>query len=189
MLTDAITSLVTQYLDPHDLLAWLLTFMVFDILTGIAASFREGRIASSIAWVGIWKKVATALGVLFTVIVDPFVRAYAAGYDPHMSLFAALGFIGVEAFSIVENLGRCGVQTDLLARYLPKAAPKTDPVSTAAGVAATVVATVASTAAAVVAAASTNETTAPIVRKLTDEAVQQIADEIEARMKKESGAA
>lgn len=125
MLTDAITQFVTHYLDPRDLLAWLLVFMGFDIATGVIASLKEGRINSSIAWKGVWKKAATVMALLFVIVAMPFVSAYGGGFDPHIDVAVTIGFVLVEFASIVENLARCGVKTDFLSRYFEKVgAPK-----------------------------------------------------------------
>lgn len=107
-MTDIITSLIHTWLDPRDLLSYLLFLMGVDIVTGVIASARLRRIASSVAWAGITRKAATATAVLFVMAIEPFIKAQ-LGKDLGVSWLIVMGFVGVEALSIIENLSRAGV--------------------------------------------------------------------------------
>lgn len=107
-MTEALASLINQYFDPRDLLAYLLLFMGFDILTGLFASARERRIASSVAWKGIARKAGTVSAVFFLMALEPLVKEQ-LNRDLGIAWLVTMGFVGVEVLSVIENLSRSGV--------------------------------------------------------------------------------
>lgn len=127
-MTDALTHLIHTYLDPKDLLAYLLFLMFVDIVTGIIASAKHGKIASSVAWSGITRKAATAVAVLFVLAIEPLLSVQ-MGRELGVSWLITMGFVGVEALSIIENLSRSGVKlptslTDAFAKLVPQTEKK-----------------------------------------------------------------
>lgn len=123
-MTAALETLINNYFDPRDLLSYLLLFMGFDILTGLIASARERRIASSVAWKGIARKAGTLSAIFFLTALEPFVKAQ-MGRDIGISWVVSLGFVGVEALSVIENLSRAGVTLpDVVRETFENVAPR-----------------------------------------------------------------
>jgi len=85
------------------LLSILLTFVVLDYLSGVAAAAKEGRLRSDVGLWGIPKKVA-----IFAVVAVAHLVDTALG-DAHLFRDAAVFFyLANELLSITENLGRMG---------------------------------------------------------------------------------
>src|SRR4051812_31852438 len=82
----------------------LLLFVALDYLTGVAAAFKEGRLASHIGFQGITMKV----GIFAIVAVAHQVDAMLG--DGHIFRDGTVMFyIANEALSIIENAGRMGL--------------------------------------------------------------------------------
>jgi toxin secretion/phage lysis holin len=85
------------------LLSILLTFVVLDYLSGVAAAAKEGRLRSDVGLWGIARKVA-----IFAVVAVAHLVDSALG-DAHLFRDAAVFFyLANELLSITENLGRIG---------------------------------------------------------------------------------
>ena len=86
------------------LLTILLTFVVLDYVTGVAAAAKEGKLSSEVGLWGIPKKVA-----IFAVVAVAHLVDTALG-DAHLFRDAAIFFyLANELLSVTENLGRIGV--------------------------------------------------------------------------------
>jgi len=85
------------------LLSILLTFVVLDYLSGVAAAAKEGMLRSDVGLWGIARKVA-----IFAVVAVAHLVDSALG-DAHLFRDAAIFFyLANELLSITENLGRIG---------------------------------------------------------------------------------
>jgi toxin secretion/phage lysis holin len=86
------------------LLSILLTFVVFDYITGVVAAGKEGKLSSEVGLWGIPKKIA-----IFAIVAVAHLVDTALG-DAHLFRDAAIFFyLANELLSITENLGRIGV--------------------------------------------------------------------------------
>lgn len=86
------------------LLTILLTFVVFDYVTGFAAAAKEGRLNSEVGAWGIAKKVG-----IFAIVAVAHLVDTALG-DAHLFRDAAIFFfLANELLSVIENAGRIGV--------------------------------------------------------------------------------
>lgn len=86
------------------LLTILLTFVIFDYMTGVAAAAKEGKLNSETGMWGIVRKVGIFVIVAVAHLVD---RALG---DAHLFRDAAIFFfLSNELLSVIENLGRVGV--------------------------------------------------------------------------------
>lgn len=86
------------------LLGVLLTFIVIDYFSGIAASGFEGKLSSRVGAKGIAKKV-----FIFAIVAIAHLVDTALG-DGHLFRDAAIFFyVANELISITENAGRMGV--------------------------------------------------------------------------------
>ena len=85
------------------LLSILLTFVVLDYLSGVAAAAKEGNLRSDVGLWGIAKKVA-----IFAIVAAAHMVDTALG-DAHLFRDAVIFFyLANELLSITENLGRMG---------------------------------------------------------------------------------
>jgi len=101
----AVSGAVASYLFGgwSSLLSILLTFVVLDYLSGIAAAAKEGKLRSDIGLWGIARKVAIFAVVAVAHLVDSTLG------DAHLFRDAAVFFyLANELLSITENLGRVG---------------------------------------------------------------------------------
>jgi len=101
----AVTGSLTSYLFGgwSSLLSILLTFVVLDYISGVAAAAREGGLRSDVGLWGIARKVA-----IFAVVAVAHLVDSALG-DAHLFRDAAIFFyLANELLSITENLGRIG---------------------------------------------------------------------------------
>lgn len=106
----------------HNLLALYLTFIFWDFVTGVLASWLTGKTSSNIAFRGIGKKLMGLAAVGFGHAIDLFLLGAGAGQSPGtaQALVTRL-MIGYEFLSITENLAAAGIMlprslTDLMAR-------------------------------------------------------------------------
>lgn len=84
----------------------LLLVMVVDIVSGIMKGIQKKRLKSSIMSLGIMKKAAIILAVIFAGLLDNLVNAGNAVFAVMMTWLA----IGNESLSIIENLAQMGVK-------------------------------------------------------------------------------
>ena len=85
------------------LLSILLTFVVLDYVTGVAAAAKEGKLNSEVGAWGIVRKVGIFVIVAVAHLVD---RALG---DAHLFRDAAIFFyLANELLSMIENTGRLG---------------------------------------------------------------------------------
>ena len=85
------------------LLTILLTFVVLDYITGVAAAAKEGKLNSEVGAWGIVRKVGIFVIVAIAHLVD---RALG---DAHLFRDAAIFFyLANELLSMIENTGRLG---------------------------------------------------------------------------------
>lgn len=91
------------------LLPILFIFMVIDQVTGLLASYIEGKLSSKVGTKGIAKKVFILCIIAAAHLIDQ-VFASSGMYDGQMVRDAAIFFyLGNEMLSFVENAGRMGV--------------------------------------------------------------------------------
>jgi toxin secretion/phage lysis holin len=85
------------------LLSILLTFVVFDYVTGFVAAAKEGKLNSEVGAWGIAKKVG-----VFAIVAAAHLVDTALG-DAHLFRDAAIFFfLANELLSVIENAGRIG---------------------------------------------------------------------------------
>ena len=84
----------------------LLTFIVFDYISGVMAAFKQKKVSSSIGFIGILKKVGILMAVGVAHVLDVYVLKQGAVLMTATQLF----FIANEGLSILENLGEIGVR-------------------------------------------------------------------------------
>lgn len=85
------------------MLSILLTFVVLDYLSGIAAAGKEGKLRSDVGLWGIAKKV-----MIFGIVAVAHLIDSAMG-DAHLFRDAAIFFyLANELLSLIENAGRLG---------------------------------------------------------------------------------
>jgi toxin secretion/phage lysis holin len=91
------------------LLLVLLVFMGIDYVTGIIASFIEGKLSSKIGFRGILKKVAIILIVVASHMID--LALIVEGFTTKEMIMDSVVFfyLGNELLSFTENAGRMGV--------------------------------------------------------------------------------
>ena len=85
-------------------LTTLVTMLVIDYITGLAAAYMNNELNSRIGFKGIIKKVLRLIIVAAAVQVDRVTGAH--GYIRNTVI---LFFIANEGISILENSGKCGV--------------------------------------------------------------------------------
>lgn len=87
------------------LLQWLIAFMIFDYLTGLAAAVRRKRVDSEVMY---WGGLRKALMLVVIAIATGFDQL-AAGDMPFFRTMAIYYYLSREGLSVVENLGLLGV--------------------------------------------------------------------------------
>ena len=85
-------------------LTTLVTMLIIDYITGLAAAYMNNELSSRIGFKGIIKKVLRLIIVAAAVQVDRVTGAH--GYIRNTVI---LFFIANEGISILENSGKCGV--------------------------------------------------------------------------------
>lgn len=91
------------------LLPILLVFMVIDQVSGLLASYVEGKLSSKVGTRGIAKKIFILCVIVVANGIDQ-VLATSGMYDGQVVREAAIFFyLGNELLSFVENAGRMGV--------------------------------------------------------------------------------
>lgn len=86
------------------LLQVLLTLMVIDQISGLLASYKEGKLSSKVGFKGIAKKVVTLLVIVVAHNLD---EAFGTGETIRDA--AIFFYIANELLSFIENVGRIGV--------------------------------------------------------------------------------
>ncbi|KKN74799.1 hypothetical protein LCGC14_0386920 [marine sediment metagenome] len=92
----------------------LLICQILDVVSGLLAANNRHELRSALAWRGIRNKVLTWIVVLLVYQLQ--VQAVGAVLSdtqvpgPMLAGFAAIGFAGAEAMSIVENALRSGLK-------------------------------------------------------------------------------
>lgn len=100
----ALGGLITNYLGGWDtVMRALLTFVVLDYLTGLAAAWYERKLDSGVGARGILKKI-----LLFAVVGLAYQIDKSLGQEVFRSL-ATWFYLANEALSVLENVGRAGV--------------------------------------------------------------------------------
>ncbi|MEH7082972.1 phage holin family protein [Neobacillus drentensis] len=93
----------------------VLSFILFDVLTGLLAAAKEGKLNSSINYIGMIRKVGEFIALAFLVFVDAYVGA--------KGLIIKLGvgmIVAYEAMSIIENFSRIGIDMKFLTKYFDR---------------------------------------------------------------------
>ena len=85
-------------------LTTLVTMLVIDYITGLAAAYMNNELNSKIGFKGIIKKVLRLIIVAAAVQVDRV-----TGANGYIRNTVILFFIANEGISILENAGKCGV--------------------------------------------------------------------------------
>lgn len=81
----------------------LLTLMIVDVLTGLAAAFVKQTVSSKISWNGMVRKATTILIVAASDLLEPVL----GGAD--ISQVVVVAFMIAEGLSIIENASLAGV--------------------------------------------------------------------------------
>ncbi len=81
----------------------LVLFVVFDYITGLAAAWKEKTLDSNVGLFGIAKKIMLFIPVAIGFWLDQF-----TGQEILRNI-AIFFYMSNEGISILENLGRCGV--------------------------------------------------------------------------------
>jgi toxin secretion/phage lysis holin len=89
-----------------------LSFIFFDILTGLLAAAAEKKINSSINYIGLIRKVGLFIALAFLVFMDAYVRAH--GYIIKLGIGLIVTYEGI---SIVENFSRLGINIKFITKY------------------------------------------------------------------------
>ncbi|WP_397537832.1 phage holin family protein [Rummeliibacillus pycnus] len=89
-----------------------LSFIIFDIVTGLLASAVEKKLNSSVNYIGLIRKVGLFVALAFLVFVDAFVDA--KGYVIKLGVGLIVAY---EGMSVVENLSRIGINIKFVTKY------------------------------------------------------------------------
>jgi toxin secretion/phage lysis holin len=92
-----------------------LSFIFFDIITGLLAAAAEKKINSSINYIGLIRKVGLFVALAFLVFMDAYVSAH--GYIIKIGIGMIVAY---EGMSIIENLSRLGINIKFLTKYFDK---------------------------------------------------------------------
>ncbi|WP_255293632.1 phage holin family protein [Bacillus wiedmannii] len=99
----AMYSFATGYIDQGiQILLWV---MVIDVVSGLMKGYQQHRLKSAIMGMGIIKKGAILLSIVFASLLDMFLNDGQAVFRTMMIWIA----VGNESLSIVENLTAMGV--------------------------------------------------------------------------------
>jgi toxin secretion/phage lysis holin len=91
------------------LLPILLVFMVIDQLTGLLASFIEGKLSSKVGFKGIIKKVVILCVIVTCNLIDQAFIIQGIYEGQIVRDGAVFFYLGNELLSFIENAGRAGV--------------------------------------------------------------------------------
>ena len=83
----------------------LLTFMVFDYLTGLMCGVESKTLSSAVGFKGILKKVSILLILSIGVMLDNLI----SGGQPLFKTMICYFYISNEGISILENISKLGV--------------------------------------------------------------------------------
>lgn len=86
------------------LLQILLTFVLFDYLSGLTAAYIEGKLNSKVGFIGIAKKVTIFCIVAVSHSIDKMI-----GMDSVVQNAVICFYLSNESLSFLENAGRIGV--------------------------------------------------------------------------------
>lgn len=108
---------IAQIFNGYDLiLEILLMFIFLDYLTGMLKALSTKTLASDVGWKGIAKKVGILIVVIVGCKLDLILETGST-----IRTAVIMGYIAVEAISIVENLDMLGVPIpDVIKKYLAK---------------------------------------------------------------------
>jgi toxin secretion/phage lysis holin len=90
----------------------ILSFIAFDIVTGLLASAKQRKLSSKVNFNGMIKKIAELLGMMFFTLCDAYFKSNGK--------IVALGtsiIVGYEVLSIVENFDRIGFNINFISKY------------------------------------------------------------------------
>lgn len=91
----------------------LLFFNALDLATGTLVALHDGKVESPRMLVGVLKKLAMWLALAVAYRVDVLLFK-----DATVFISGAFLFIANEGLSIVENLGKLGIEAEFLSKYL-----------------------------------------------------------------------
>ena len=92
---------------------WGYLFLLsFDVLTGLIASAVQGKLNSNISFQGMMKKVASIVALAFVSFVDVYFKLNGTIVAIGLGLL-----VSYEGISIIENLGRSGINVGFLRRF------------------------------------------------------------------------
>ena len=95
-----------------------LGFVVFDILTGLIAAFKNGEFKSSIMREGLYHKVGSLLIVIFLNYVDGVQKFVNIGVSVPVATFGCSYICLMEIGSIVENISK--INPELTPEFIQK---------------------------------------------------------------------
>jgi toxin secretion/phage lysis holin len=90
----------------------IISFIAFDIITGLLASAKERKLSSKVNFNGMIKKIAELIGLVFVSLIDAYFKANGQVVKLGVSII-----IGYEGMSIIENLDRIGFNLKILTKY------------------------------------------------------------------------
>lgn len=102
------------------ILAVICALMVLDYITGTAAAWYTGTLASGRGISGILRKLCSMLVLVACIPIAPLVPAE-AGTAALIVLYA--GYMLCEARSVLENLGKLGISISPLSDFLDALSP------------------------------------------------------------------
>lgn len=95
-----------------------LGFVVFDILTGLIAAFKNGEFKSSIMREGLYHKIGTLLIVIFLNYVDGVQKFVNIGVSVPVATFGCSYICLMEIGSICENVNK--INPELTPEFIKK---------------------------------------------------------------------
>lgn len=88
----------------------LVVSIIFDVISGYAASKITGKKSKEKFLIGILKKLLIFMLVAFAGLLDILLMTYAGLTIPFVFLLTTFFQISVEGLSFLKNLDRCGIQ-------------------------------------------------------------------------------
>lgn len=98
------------------LLMWILILQGLDIVTGLLVGGADKDISSHKMREGIKKKVGTWIALVLAHVIDEVL--FGGGQQAVILTATAFTLLAQEGLSIVENLGKIGIEIPIISKYL-----------------------------------------------------------------------
>ena len=109
--------MINNFITGHWCIIVALTFIAFDILTGVIKAAKNGELSSKIARQGLFNKTGFILVIVFGCLCEYGSNLVDFGFDVPLILPTCIYIVMIEILSIIEKL--CDISPDL-AKYLGK---------------------------------------------------------------------